>query len=203
VVVQNQRLPIIQISNFSVPSSYEPGGREFESLRARILHRPENRQSVHTICRVRSNSRHKTCGVRRQRREAAMAVAHRASRASARPRGRRPRSNLSGRAFYTGPRTVNRCIPFVALGRTPDIKHAEFDDSAAKRRWRSPIGRAERQRGQGAEGPAAIFPGAHFIMRGQPTARSRATSGAPVVCRRCSRRTMRRSIAGQAPGFGV
>jgi hypothetical protein len=35
VVVKNQRLTIIKISQFSVPSSFEPGGREFESLRAR------------------------------------------------------------------------------------------------------------------------------------------------------------------------
>jgi len=34
VVVKNQRLPNTKISNFSVPSSFEPGGREFESLRA-------------------------------------------------------------------------------------------------------------------------------------------------------------------------
>jgi hypothetical protein len=78
-------------------------------------------------------------------------------------------SNLSGRAFYQCPRTINRHVLFVALSRTPDIKHAEFDDSAAKRRWRSPIGRAERQRGQGAEGPAAISPGAHFTQAREPS----------------------------------
>jgi hypothetical protein len=35
VVVKNQRLPNIKISIFSVPSSFEPGGRELEPLRAR------------------------------------------------------------------------------------------------------------------------------------------------------------------------
>jgi hypothetical protein len=52
--------------------------------------------------------------------------------------------------------------PVGVLVRTPDRQQTEFDDSAAERRWRSPRGRAERQRGQGAEGPEAISPGAHF-----------------------------------------
>jgi hypothetical protein len=36
VVVKNQRLPNFKISEFSVPSSFEPGGRRFESVRARF-----------------------------------------------------------------------------------------------------------------------------------------------------------------------
>jgi hypothetical protein len=36
VVVKNQLLAMIKFSSFSVLSSFEPGGREFESLRARI-----------------------------------------------------------------------------------------------------------------------------------------------------------------------
>jgi hypothetical protein len=36
VVVKNQLLATIKISNFSVPSSFEPGGRRFESVRARF-----------------------------------------------------------------------------------------------------------------------------------------------------------------------
>jgi len=38
-VVKNQLLAIINIPNSSVPSSYEPGGREFEFLRARQFQR--------------------------------------------------------------------------------------------------------------------------------------------------------------------
>jgi hypothetical protein len=37
VVVKNQLLATIKISDFSVPSSFEPGGRRFESVRARII----------------------------------------------------------------------------------------------------------------------------------------------------------------------
>jgi hypothetical protein len=36
VVVENQRFTKLKISNFSVPSSFEPGGRRFESVRARL-----------------------------------------------------------------------------------------------------------------------------------------------------------------------
>jgi hypothetical protein len=36
VVVKNQILAIIKISKFSVPSGFEPGGRRFESVRARF-----------------------------------------------------------------------------------------------------------------------------------------------------------------------
>jgi hypothetical protein len=35
VVVKNQLLALTRISNFSIPSSFEPGGRRFESVRAR------------------------------------------------------------------------------------------------------------------------------------------------------------------------
>jgi hypothetical protein len=57
-----------------------------------------------------------------------------------------------------------RYEPCGVLVRTPDIGQAEFDDSAAKRRWRSPKGRAERQRGQGADGPGAISLGAPIFQ---------------------------------------
>jgi hypothetical protein len=36
MVVKNQLLAMIEISSFSAPSSFEPGGRRFESVRARI-----------------------------------------------------------------------------------------------------------------------------------------------------------------------
>ena len=36
VVVENQRFTNLEISNFSIPSSFEPGGRRFESVRARF-----------------------------------------------------------------------------------------------------------------------------------------------------------------------
>ena len=170
--------------------------------------------------------------VRRQRRAAAMAVAgaqRTASRASARPRGRRPRSNPSrGASVFLGlyqacrhalsiapnsnrrhgqagsktaprsgdggrrsvangepsvseakgPKAPQQSVPgsqrfpgslpsvsACIVDRTkfePPTWTSRFEDSAAQRRWRSPERserRAERQRGQGAEGPAAIRPG--------------------------------------------
>ena len=49
VVVKNQLLALTRISNFSIPSSFEPGGREFESLRAR--HRFANTRMRTGMCR--------------------------------------------------------------------------------------------------------------------------------------------------------
>jgi hypothetical protein len=72
-----------------------------------------------------------------------------------------------GRRFESGRATDLRiencgvakyCSKFPV--RTPDRQHGEFDKSP-QAIW-SPAGRAERERGQGAAGPAAIRPGALF-----------------------------------------
>jgi hypothetical protein len=56
--------------------------------------------------------------------------------------------------------------PVKLLGvllRTPDRRQGEFDKSP-QAIW-SPAGRAERERGQGAVGPAAIRPGAQLNQK--------------------------------------
>jgi hypothetical protein len=50
----------------------------------------------------------------------------------------RPRSDLSGRAISLRIEDEARHEPVGVSVRTPDRQQAEFDDSAAKRRWRSP-----------------------------------------------------------------
>jgi hypothetical protein len=72
-------------------------------------------------------------------------------------------SNPSGRAF---PQKIQLTLvdfycSSVAI-RTADRQQTEFDKSP-QAIW-SPAGRAERERGQGAVGPAAISPGAQKIF---------------------------------------
>jgi len=106
---------IIQIVNFSIPrASNQVVGSSNLSGRTSEPGRLYS-GAAGGVRRFQSNSRQTTRRVRRQRRAAAMAGARRGSRASARPRGRRPRSNPSGRtAYILGP--IRRESALVVTG---------------------------------------------------------------------------------------